>query len=117
MAQLRSIMLMVPELTQAVQFFNKGLGLKVLSQGEDVADLDAGGTLMTIRAVPGNEAVLSPGYSTFLNFNTKDMDTTVYTLLEMGARLDGPILYPTYGKIASVRSPTGHMIGLFEPSV
>ena len=89
------------------------------------------------------------------------MDTTVYSLLEMGASLDGyailspvspnelnvhvssaafaspfsslpfpsltflpfffacarskrPIQYPIEGKIAAVRSPDGHMIGLFE---
>ena len=34
----------------------------------------------------------------------------------MGAVLDGPIKYPSHGKVASVRSPDGHMIGLFEPA-
>ena len=44
------------------------------------------------------------------------MDKTIYKLLEMGAILDGPIKYPTHGKVASLRSPDGHMIGLFEPT-
>ena len=42
------------------------------------------------------------------------MDKTIYKLLEMGAILDGPIKYPSHGKVAALRSPDGHMIGLFE---
>ena len=34
----------------------------------------------------------------------------------MGASLDGPIKYPEHGKVASLRAPDGHMIGLYEPS-
>lgn len=34
----------------------------------------------------------------------------------MGAHLDGPIQYPAHGKVASLRSPDGHMIGIYEPA-
>lgn len=42
------------------------------------------------------------------------MDVTVPKLMQLGAALDGPIRYEAYGKIAAVRSPDGHMVGLFE---
>lgn len=42
------------------------------------------------------------------------MDLTVPKLMQLGAVLDGPIRYEPYGKLAAVRSPDGHMIGLFE---
>lgn len=42
------------------------------------------------------------------------MDTTVPQLMQLGATLDGAIRYEAYGKVAAVRSPDGHMVGLFE---
>lgn len=42
---------------------------------------------------------LTKGYSPFLSFNVKDMDSTVLRLLSMGAELDGPIKYPPQGKV------------------
>jgi predicted enzyme related to lactoylglutathione lyase len=51
-----------------------------------------------------------------LNFEVDDMDTTVAKCVQMGGNLDGPIQYPAHGKVAVLRSPDGHMIGLYEPS-
>lgn len=42
------------------------------------------------------------------------MDTVVPRLMQLGATLDGAIRYEPYGKMAAVRSPDGHMIGLIE---
>lgn len=42
------------------------------------------------------------------------MDSTVPKLIELGGVLDGAVAYHSYGKVAAVRSPDGHMIGLFE---
>lgn len=42
------------------------------------------------------------------------MDSTVPRLVSLGAVLDGPIRYEPYGKVAAVRSPDGHMVGLYE---
>lgn len=42
------------------------------------------------------------------------MDETIPQLIQQGAVLDGAIRYEAYGKIAAVRSPDGHMIGLIE---
>lgn len=43
------------------------------------------------------------------------MDQAIQRVLGLGAHLDGPIKYPAHGAVASVRSPDGHMIGLFQP--
>lgn len=43
-----------------------------------------------------------------------DFDNTIYRLLKMGAVLDGPIKHPVHGKVAALRAPDGHMIGLYE---
>lgn len=42
------------------------------------------------------------------------MDLAVPRLIQHGAILDGGIRYEPYGRIAAVRSPDGHMVGLVE---
>ena len=63
-----------------------------------------------------NISQLTTGYTPILCFDVKNMDNTLNKALEMGAILDGPIKYPIQGKFASIKSPDGFMIGLFEPS-
>lgn len=55
-------------------------------------------------------------YSPLLCFDVADMDVAIQRALGMGAHLDGPIKYPAHGAVASIRSPDGHMIGLFQPA-
>ena len=71
---------------------------------------------LSIKAVE-NEAQLCHGYSPVLTFDVDDMDSTIAKCAQMGAHLDGPIQYPAHGKIAALRSPDGHMIGLYEPVI
>lgn len=61
-----------------------------------------------------SESQCSTGYSPFLTFEIEDMDKTIPQLIQQGAVLDGAIRYEAYGKVAAVRSPDGHMIGLVE---
>lgn len=42
------------------------------------------------------------------------MDSTIPKLLQLGAALDSSIRYEPYGKLAAIRSPDGHMLGLLE---
>ena len=42
------------------------------------------------------------------------MDHTVAALIQRGAVLDGAIKYPPHGKVATLRAPDGHMLGLYE---
>jgi catechol 2,3-dioxygenase-like lactoylglutathione lyase family enzyme len=51
-----------------------------------------------------------------LQFTIPDMNWTVAQGLALGADLDGPIQYPAHGKVATLRTPDGHRIGLYEPA-
>jgi hypothetical protein len=65
-----------------------------------------------------NEAAVSTGYSPILVFQVTGgtLNSTVAKCVQAGAHLDGPLQYPAHGKVAVMRSPHGHMIGLYEPS-
>ena len=102
----------------------------VASQGEASTSSqvtgDTGGTSHASTATPpetiialkhvDSEAHVSTGYSPILSFTVTDLDQTVNNLLRAGASLDGPILYPARGKVAALRAPDGHTLGLFEPA-
>lgn len=60
------------------------------------------------------EAPATSGYSPFLNFNVRELESVVAQLVQRGAVLDGPVKYPVIGKVAALRSPDGQMIGLLE---
>lgn len=49
-----------------------------------------------------------------MTFEVENMDETVPNLLRLGSALDGAIRYESYGKVAAIRSPDGHMVGLVE---
>ncbi len=117
----------------AVNFYRDGLGLAVVRHTDDWAELACpiGSSLgnksidashpsinfrLSIQAVY-SEAQLGIGYSPFLSFDVDDMDSTVARCVQMGAHLDGPIQYPAHGKVAALRAPDGHMIGLYEPAL
>jgi predicted enzyme related to lactoylglutathione lyase len=108
--------------SRAIEFYEKGLGINLLRATDDWAELacdgshdKAGGSFrLTIKSVE-NEAQLSKGYSPVLSFDVDDMDSVITRCVQMGAFLDGPIQYPAHGKVAVLRSPDGHMIGLYEP--
>lgn len=126
----------------SVNFYQNGLGMNIVRHTDDWAELvcgisssaklssydddslDDSATLssdienfrLSIKAV-GSEAQLSTGYSPFLTFDVDDMDSTIARCAQLGAHLDGPIQYPAHGKIATMRAPDGHMIGLYEPAL
>lgn len=120
----------------AVDFYEKGLGMTIIRHTDNWAELicpvvgssinNATSQSSTMEASMGtnfhlsiqaseSEASLAVGYSPFLNFDVDDMDSTVARCVRMGASLDGPIQYPAHGKVAALRAPDGHMIGLYEP--
>jgi len=109
--------------SRAIAFYSKGLGIHLLRATDDWAELACdnssrdrigGAFRLTIKAVE-NEAQLCKGYSPVISFDVDDMDTVITRCIQLGAYLDGPIQYPAHGKVAVLRSPDGHMIGLYEP--
>lgn len=131
-AVLRHVLLLQRDVPAAAKFYRDGLGLVVNVCTERWAELgnspsqsDASGgdhqetavteTVIALKHVD-SEAHRSTGYSPILSFTVSDLDKTVNNLLRAGASLDGPILYPSRGKVAALRAPDGHMLGLFEPA-
>merc|ERR1712151_948167 len=109
-------MLLVRDVPASTRFFNEGLGLGVSHASNRWCELDAGdGVGIAIKEANG-EAECTAGYTPVLSFDVDDLPSTVSRAIQLGASLDGPIKYPIHGKVAALRSPDGHMIGLFEPS-
>lgn len=117
-------------LAKATEFYHRGLGLAVLratdewtelvetsdnnDNDNDNAQAAASRLSISLQAV-SSEAQVTTGYSPLLQFETTDMDMTIARCVQMGGHLDGPIQYQAHGKVAALRSPDGHMIGLYEP--
>jgi catechol 2,3-dioxygenase-like lactoylglutathione lyase family enzyme len=121
---------------QSVNFYQNALGMHVIRHTDDWAELacpvaipatssdtssspsnhSSANFRLSIKSVE-SEAQLSTGYSPILTFDVDDMDGTVARCAQMGAHLDGPIQYPAHGKVATLRAPDGHMIGLYEPAI
>lgn len=101
-------------LAKATEFYHSGLGLNVVRATDDFTEFQTENLALTLKAVM-SESKLSTGYSPLLTFEVTDMDRIVATCCQLGGHLDGPIQYPAYGKIAAMRAPCGHMIGIFEP--
>jgi len=119
----------------SVHFFQLGLGLTVIRHTDEWAELAClvGKSTNTSKVEASssnsnpafrlnlkgvyNEAELSVGYGPILCFEVEDMDTTIARCIQMGANLDGPIQYPAHGKVATIRAPDGHMVGLYEPAL
>ena len=124
-ALLRHVLLLQRDVPAAAKFYTEGLGLVAHVCTDRWAELgdassassssDPPRTLIALQAVDG-EAHRSTGYSPILNFTVSDLDATVNSLLRAGATLDGPIGYPARGRVAALRAPDGHMLGLYEPA-
>ena len=115
---LRNIVLTVKNSHTTAKFFADAIGMHVHHKGDSSIELQPnGGGPPIIVMEAQSAATLTGGYSPLLNFDIQDMDATVVNAITLGAILDGPIKYAAYGKIAALRSPDGHMIGLFEPAV
>lgn len=131
-AILKHVLLLQRNVPAAAAFYEQGLGLIVTQCSDLYAELGDGldengrpvdpkdekakpRTVLALKAV-GNVSQLTTGYSPFVNFEVRDMDTAVNNMLRMGAELDGPIKYPPQGKVAALRGPDGHMLGLYEMS-
>ncbi|AFZ44833.1 Glyoxalase/bleomycin resistance protein/dioxygenase [Halothece sp. PCC 7418] len=111
-ATFKHVMLMVNDVTASVEFYSKGLGLPVTKNSPAWAELDAGGTTIALHAAEG----ASGGNSPILSFQVEDVYESVQTLESLGASLEGRIREPSFGKVAAMRSPDGHLVSLLQPT-
>ncbi|MGF1520348.1 MAG: VOC family protein [Nodosilinea sp.] len=110
-AEFKHVMLMVKDVMAAVKFYNEGLGLTVKMASPGWAELDAGGTTIAMHAA----SEIETGSSPILSFHVDDVHSAVATLESMGAALEGRIREPSFGKVAAMRTPDGHLLSLLQP--
>ncbi|RUT00179.1 glyoxalase [Dulcicalothrix desertica PCC 7102] len=112
-AQFKYVMLMVKDVPAAVKFYSEGLGLTVKVSTPGWAEIDAGGTTIAFH---GAESDAETGDSPILSFNVDDIHQVIATLENMGAKLEGRVREPSFGKVAAVRTPDKHLLSLLQPS-
>ncbi len=111
--EFKHIMLMVKDISATVKFYSEGLGLKVIMSSPGWAELDANGTTIALHAAPENGQL---GSSPILSFHVDDVYATIATLEEKGAKLEGNVREPSFGKVAAMRTPDGSIISLLQPA-
>jgi VCBS repeat-containing protein len=110
--QFRHIMLMIKDVPAAVKFYQDGLGLTVVNASPHMAELDANGTKIIMH---GAENQAEVGGSPILSFHVEDLQETIAKLESLGASLQGRVREPSFGKVAAMRSPEGHLLSLLQP--
>ena len=112
-AQFKHVMLMVKDVPTTVKFYSQGLGLKVKMSSPGWAELDADGTIIAMHAAQEDAQT---GNSPILSFQVDDVYGAIATLEAMGAQLEGRVREPSFGKVAAVRTPDGHLLSLLQPA-
>lgn len=113
-AEFKHIMLMVKDVPAAVKFYSEGLGLPVKMSSAGWGELDANGTTIAFHAAESDAQV---GSSPILSFHVDDLHQTLAKLEGLGAQLEGRVREPSFGKVAAVRTPDGHLLSLLQPAV
>jgi predicted enzyme related to lactoylglutathione lyase len=113
-AQFRHIMLMVKDVPATVKFYSEGLGLNVTKASFHMAELDANGTPIILHGV---ESAPETGSSPILSFHVDDLLAAIAKLEALGGTLEGRVREPSFGKVAAVRTPEGHLVSLLQPAI
>lgn len=112
-AEFKHIMLMVKDVQGTAQFYSEGLGLPIRMSSPGWAELDANGTTIALHAA--SEGVQGSN-SPILSFHVEDIMSSLTKLESMGAKLEGRVREPSFGKVAAVRTPDGHLLSLLQPA-
>ena len=110
--QFKHIMLMVEDVLSTANFYHQGLGLPIKVATTSWAELEASGTTIALHSSSERPFLTS---SPVLSFHVADIYTTIEDLEAMGAKLEGQVRQPAFGKVASVRTPDGHLLSLLQP--
>jgi len=111
-AQFKHVMLMVEDVLSTANFFHQGLGLPIKIATSSWAELEADSTTIALHASSEKPFLIS---SPILSFHVADIYTTIEDLETMGAKLEGQVRQPAFGKVASIRTPDGHLLSLLQP--
>ena len=112
-AQFKHIMLMVKDISTSVRFYSEGLGLPIKLSTPGWAELNADGTTIALHAAADDADV---GSSPILSFHVDDISAAIASLENLGATLEGRVREPSFGKVAAIRTPDGHLVSLLQPT-
>ncbi|WP_068819060.1 VOC family protein [Phormidesmis priestleyi] len=113
-AEFKHVMLMVKDVMASVKFYSEGLGIPVKMASPGWAELDANGTTIAFHAA---ESAQNTGDSPILSFHVDDVMASISTLEQMGATLEGRVREPSFGKVAAIRTPDGHLVSLLQTAM
>lgn len=111
--QFRHLMLMVPDVMASVKFYSEGLGLPIVTASPGWGEISADGTTIAFHSA---SEPAKTGNSPILSFHVDDIQGTIAHLESLGGTLEGRIREPSFGKVAAIRSPDGHLISLLQPT-
>lgn len=109
---LEGIILYSEDLDKAKAFYRDLLGLPVLLEENHVVHFDAGSVRLAIHRYPTGEKGEAP--EGFIVFSVDDLAETYEDLRRRGVEFLGPPADRPYGRVAYLRDPEGHEIGLVE---
>jgi predicted enzyme related to lactoylglutathione lyase len=118
----------VDDLARAIEFYTRGLGLRVARTLFDggAAELVGAATTIFLLRKPAGEAAspqvgLARSYArhwtpVHLDFAVADLDAAVRRACHAGALLEGAITSYAFGRLATLADPFGHGLCLIELS-
>jgi len=113
-----SICIDVDDVARAVKFYGRGLGLTVVKQQPDWAQVKLGEqTFWIMKAPAGPQGQISRDYRrhwtpVHLDFAVDNIDVSVKRAVEAGGTLEGEIQRSTKGALANLSDPSGNGVDL-----
>jgi predicted enzyme related to lactoylglutathione lyase len=109
---LEGVVLYSRDLDRARTFYRDILGLPILLEEPHVIHFDGGSVRVAIHHYPTEGEREAP--EGFLVFAVENLDVAYADLRQRGAEFLGPPADRPYGRVAYLRDPEGHEIGLIE---
>ncbi len=116
-----SICIDVDDVDRAVEFYGRGLGLTVVEQHPDWAQVKLGDqTCWIMKAPAGVQGQISRDYRrhwtpVHLDFTVEDIEAAVKRAVDAGRNLDGEIQRGPKGAMANMSDPSGNGVDLVCP--
>jgi len=113
-----SICIDVDDVARAVKFYGRGLGLTVVKQQPDWAQVKLGEqTFWIMKAPAGPQGQISRDYRrhwtpVHLDFAVDNIDEAVKRAVEAGGKLEGEIQRSAKGALANLSDPSGNGVDL-----
>jgi predicted enzyme related to lactoylglutathione lyase len=111
MFRLMEVLLHTSDMKRMRAFYERTLGLRYDSAGDDWTSYRTRGALLALRAIEEEESPYAE-----LTLATNDLDEAIETLRERGARGVGEIENHGWGKLVRFMDPEGNALAIARPS-